>query len=101
MVLPGPPGGRVQRRRPNLKTHARFDSIEAGVGLFASPGFYGTSHAETLRTQREARGAPSAPPRLCGRRSVRAIAMDDYGASDAGAAYSPHERTRVSAVCPI
>jgi hypothetical protein len=32
-----------------LLTHARFDSVEAGVGLFVRLRFYRTFHAETQR----------------------------------------------------
>src|SRR4051794_37211666 len=102
MVLPGPPGGRVRRRRPTFGPTPASTLVEAGVGLFVRPGFYRTFHAETQRKPRGRRGNErtavdvlSVPLRLCVKRSVRAIAAArDYGVRDAGAAYSPHDTGR-------
>src|SRR4051812_46126982 len=75
MVLPGPPGGRVRRRRPTFGPTPASTLVEAGVGLFVRLCFYRTFHAET---QRKPRGRQrqffrflcvlSVPLRLCVKR---------------------------------
>src|SRR5215213_6426376 len=90
MVLPGPPGGRVRRRRPILKTHASIDMIEAWV--FSCPRLLRIRLTQRRggrreRPRRPLRASASLRETVCyGHR-----AHDDYGVSDAGAAYSPHD----------